>query len=173
MEEWGEAWSSRGLYPLVCGRMPCRCTEIHRLYVCGPLTSPMGQFYSLLRAQTCSTEHKSTGQILKGTQVLQHSATRQVGPAEVFRIQCWATRAPCTCVGKADVSAWSTYLDLVLWSHTGTQGPDLLDVFQEERGSQEADLSVPGFWSLIVIKHEWKGQVAQLACERASCHGSV
>lgn len=49
---------------------------------------------------------------------------------------------------------------------------DLLGVLQEERGSQEAGLSVPGFWRLM-LRHEWKGQVAQLVCERASSHDSA
>lgn len=63
---------------------------------------------------------------------------------------------------------------VLIWilSFEVTRGLKSLGVLQEERGSQEAGLSVPGFWRLM-LRHEWKGQVALRACERASSHDSA
>lgn len=51
-------------------------------------------------------EHESTGQILKGTQVLQHSALRQVGPGEGFRVSTGYLSGSCPLKLHGDSKAW-------------------------------------------------------------------
>lgn len=66
---------------------------------------------------------------------------------------------PCTSLGEADVSAWGFLprycllklcMDSRIWS--------ICQVFSKKK--------VLGFWSLIMFRHERKGKVARLRCER-------